>query len=117
MIVPDNHSTRRWLGPAAVALLIALSLTRAVDDPAEGYYEQALTRALVTFGLARALVVDDRDAEDPGYRLCRGVAVGERWTKELYEVFSDPKTYRFDVAKGCEFMPGVGVRLKRGDDR
>jgi hypothetical protein len=43
------------VGLAAAAVLVVLSLTRGLDDTADGYYEQALTRALVTFGIARAL--------------------------------------------------------------
>lgn len=45
----------RWLGVIAATALVAVSLTRSLDDTAEGYYEQALTRALVTFALARTL--------------------------------------------------------------
>ena len=40
----------------------------------------AVLRSAEAFGLARALVVDDRNPNDPGYKLCRGVAVGaQKW--------------------------------------
>lgn len=44
-----------WIGPAVAILLAALAWTPWLDSSAEGYYEAAFKRALVTFALARTL--------------------------------------------------------------
>ena len=53
-IAESKPASRLW---PAIGLLVVLVIgfTPWLDRSAEGYYEQALTRALVTFGLARAL--------------------------------------------------------------
>ncbi len=45
----------RWLAPALALALAALAWTPWLDSSAEGYYEAAFKRALVTFALARTL--------------------------------------------------------------
>lgn len=35
-------------------------------------------------------------------------------TKELIAILAAPGTYSFDIAKGCEFMPGVALRAQAG---
>ncbi len=56
---PDPHKQRakrsRWLGPAVALLVAALAWTPWLDSSAEGYYEAAFKRALITFALARGL--------------------------------------------------------------
>ena len=34
--------------------------------------------------------------------------------KTLAAILADPGTYKFDVAKGCEFLPGVALRTTAG---
>ncbi len=46
---------RRWAWIAVALLLAAVSVSSVLDQRAEGSYQQSLQRALVTFGLARAL--------------------------------------------------------------
>ena len=50
----SKQTSRLW--PAiGLAVVLVIGFTPWLDRSAEGYYEQALTRALVAFGLARAL--------------------------------------------------------------
>lgn len=42
------------------------------------------------------------------------VAVDDATAAEIAAIFLDDDTYRWDVAKGCEFDPGVVIRETRG---
>lgn len=53
-VEPSKPASRLWPAIGLVVVLL-VGFTPWLDRSAEGYYEQALTRALVTFGLARAL--------------------------------------------------------------
>jgi hypothetical protein len=53
-LVYSKPASYRWPLIGLVVVLL-VGFTPWLDRSAEGYYEQALTRALVTFGLARAL--------------------------------------------------------------
>jgi hypothetical protein len=46
---------RRWWPVAGLVVVLLVGATPWLDRSAEGYYEQALTRSLLAFGLARAL--------------------------------------------------------------
>jgi hypothetical protein len=43
------------------------------------------------------------------------VKLSAEQTKELAAILANPGTYSFDIAKGCEFMPGVALRAKVGE--
>ena len=55
MAMEFSPAKTRWLGPVLAVLVAGLAWTPWLDASAEGYYEQAFKRALITFGLARAL--------------------------------------------------------------
>ena len=47
-----------------------------------------------------------------GYPIISGpVPIDDAFRATLSKVLSDPATYLWDVAKGCEFLPGVALRL------
>jgi hypothetical protein len=42
------------------------------------------------------------------------VKLSAEQSKELAAILANPGTYSFDIAKGCEFMPGVALRTLAG---
>ena len=52
--------------------------------------------------------------EDLAQRLARGpVPIDEASAHTLTDVLTDDDTYLWDIAKACEFMPGVALRYGR----
>lgn len=76
-------------------------------------------KAVEAFLIDPRLPAPERDAPRLGdFNVLRGpVAVDAATAEELSSILTDPETYDWYRAKGCDFRPGVGLRLVRDASR
>jgi hypothetical protein len=57
----------------------------------------------------------DGKAGVAGYEITsEPVKLTDAQIQQLAGILADPRTYSFDIAKGCEFLPGVALRTTAG---
>ena len=118
----------RRLAAAAVALaaLAALPACRGPDWRVQQLYGGPTSidvlghpQAVEAFRIDPVIPVKDKSAPRVGdFRILSGpVVVDAESAAELSRILLDPDTYDWFRAKGCDFTPGVGLRLMKDASR
>jgi 23S rRNA (guanosine2251-2'-O)-methyltransferase len=67
-----------------------------------------MLRSAEALGLGRVLIIDDREQDDPGYSLCRGVALGaQKWLQV---------TFVASVAEALDWLREEGLAILAADN-
>lgn len=123
----DGRGPRRALARATVlAAAVAAAACSGKDWRVQQLYGGPVSMEILAApDTVEAFRIDPRlPAPDPAaprigdFNIRSGpVAVGAAEAAELTAILRDPETYDWWTAKGCEFRPGVGLRIVRNSSR